>query len=164
MQSFKFKFTEANTRKMDTKFACKNPHFDFHAGQLTRDIVFQKSRHSKTIHTLLMTRVVLIFPRVDEIRTAHWVNSKNSREPPSEQTISKVLSLSAHTKHLIIRNQNYQKCLIFSLYVTNNQNLYIRRPHTRATGLRQYSQIYQFTKKAIDELWVIIDQYQFYQY
>ena len=46
------KFTEANTRKMDTKFACKNPHFDFHAGQFTRDIVFQKSRHGKAIHAL----------------------------------------------------------------------------------------------------------------
>ena len=34
------KFTEANTRKNDTKFACKNPHFDLHAGQFTRDIVF----------------------------------------------------------------------------------------------------------------------------
>ena len=36
------KITEANTRKLDTKFACKNPLFDFHAGQFTRDIVFQK--------------------------------------------------------------------------------------------------------------------------
>ena len=44
------KFTEANTRKIDTKFACKNPHFDFHAGQFTRDIIFQKSRHAKAIH------------------------------------------------------------------------------------------------------------------
>ena len=41
------KFTEANTRKMDAKFACKNPHFDFHAGQFTRD---KKSRHAKAIH------------------------------------------------------------------------------------------------------------------
>ena len=57
---------------MDTKFACKNPHFDFHAGQFTRDIVFQKSRHAKAIHALYMTRVALIFPRVDEIGTAHW--------------------------------------------------------------------------------------------
>ena len=30
MQSLK-KFTEANTRNMDTQFACKNLHFDFHA-------------------------------------------------------------------------------------------------------------------------------------
>ena len=44
MQSFK-KITEANTKKMDTKFACKNPHFDFHAGQFTRDTVIQESRH-----------------------------------------------------------------------------------------------------------------------
>ena len=29
------KFTEANTRKMDKKFACKNRNFDFHAGQLS---------------------------------------------------------------------------------------------------------------------------------
>ena len=45
-------FTEANTKKMDTKFACKNPHFDFHAGQFTRDIVFQKFRYAKAIHML----------------------------------------------------------------------------------------------------------------
>ena len=81
------KFTEANTRKMDTKFACKNPHFDFHAGQFTRDIVFQKSRHAlicghaKAIHALKMTRVALICPRVAEIEAAHWGNSKNSWEP-----------------------------------------------------------------------------------
>ena len=80
MQSFKI--TEANTRKMDTKFACKNPHFDFHEEQFTRDIVFQKSRHAKAIHALKMTRVVLIFPRVDEIGTAHWENTKNSMQPP----------------------------------------------------------------------------------
>ena len=46
------KFTEANTRILDTKFACKNPHFNFHAGQFTRDIVIQKSRHAKAIHAL----------------------------------------------------------------------------------------------------------------
>ena len=46
------KYTEANTRKMDTKFAYKTPHFNFHAGQFTRDIVFQKSRHAKAIHAL----------------------------------------------------------------------------------------------------------------
>ena len=34
------KITEANTRKMDKKFGCKNPHFDFHAGQFTQDIAF----------------------------------------------------------------------------------------------------------------------------
>ena len=57
---------------MDTKFACKNPDFDFHAGQFTRDIAFQKSRHAKAIHALKMTRVALISLRVDEIGTAHW--------------------------------------------------------------------------------------------
>ena len=57
---------------MDTNFACKNPHFDFYAGQFTRDIVFQKSRHAKAIHTLKMMRVALIFPRLDEVVTAYW--------------------------------------------------------------------------------------------
>ena len=57
--------------KHEKKSASKNPHFDFHAGQFTRDIVFQKSRHAKAIHALKMTRVALIFPRVDEIGTAH---------------------------------------------------------------------------------------------
>ena len=61
---------------MDTNFARKNPHFDFYAEQLTRDIVFQKSRLAKTIHDLKMMRVALIFPRVDEIGTAHWVKLK----------------------------------------------------------------------------------------
>ena len=65
------KFTEANTRKMDANFACKNPHFDFYAGQFTRDIVFQKSHHAKAIHALKMMRGALIFPRVDEIGTAY---------------------------------------------------------------------------------------------
>ena len=46
------KISEAITKKMDTKFACKNLHFDFHAVQFTRDIVFQKSRHAKAIHAL----------------------------------------------------------------------------------------------------------------
>ena len=77
MQSFK-----KMTNHMDTNFVCKNLHFDFHAGQFTRDIVFQKSRHAKAIHALKMTRVALIFPRADEIGTAHWGNSKNTREPP----------------------------------------------------------------------------------
>ena len=36
---------------MDTKFACKNPHFDFHVGQFKRDIVYQKSRNAKALHT-----------------------------------------------------------------------------------------------------------------
>ena len=66
------KFTEANTRKMDTNFAGENPHFNFYAGQLTRDNVFQKSRYAKDIHALKMMRVALIFPRVDEIGTAYW--------------------------------------------------------------------------------------------
>ena len=57
---------------MDTNFACKNPHFDFYAGQFTCDIVFQKSRHAKAIHDLKMMRVALISPRVDEIGTAYW--------------------------------------------------------------------------------------------
>ena len=69
MQSFK-KITEANTRKMDTNFACKNPHFDFHVGQFTRDIVFQKIP-SREGHTCSRTRVALIFPCVDEIGKAH---------------------------------------------------------------------------------------------
>ena len=77
---------------MDTNFACKNPHFDFYAGQLTRDIVFQKSCHAKTIHDLKMIRVALIFPRVDEIGTAHWGKLKNTREPPSVSKYSIQLS------------------------------------------------------------------------
>ena len=56
---------------MDTKFACKNPHFDFHVRQFTGDIVLQKSHHTKAIHALRMTRVALIFPPVDEIGAAH---------------------------------------------------------------------------------------------
>ena len=52
---------------MDTKFARKNPHFDFHAGQLMRDIVIPKFRHAKAIHALKMTRVAL---------TAHWGKTK----------------------------------------------------------------------------------------
>ena len=55
---------------MDTNFACENPHFDFYAGQFTRDIVFQKSHHAKDIHAPKMMRVALIFLRVDEIGTA----------------------------------------------------------------------------------------------
>ena len=57
---------------MDTNFAYKNLHFDFYAGQFTRDIVFQKSRHAKAIHALKMMRVALIFPCVDEIGTGYW--------------------------------------------------------------------------------------------
>ena len=49
------KIREANTRKMDTKFVRKNLHFNFHTGQFTHDIVFQKSRHAKAIHALKMT-------------------------------------------------------------------------------------------------------------
>ena len=57
---------------MDTKFACKSPDFDFHVGQFTRDIAFQKSHHASAIHALKMTRVARIFPGVDENGTAHW--------------------------------------------------------------------------------------------
>ena len=55
--------------------------------------------------------------------------------------LSKVLSFPAHTKKLIIRDQNYQTCLIFGLHATNDQNRQKDRPHTRATGLSQWSRM-----------------------
>ena len=76
------KFTEANTRKMDTKFECKNPHFDFHAGQFTRDTVFQKSRHAKAMHALQTMRVHAYFHAWMKLGQLTGENSKNSREPP----------------------------------------------------------------------------------
>ena len=44
---------ESTISRYIVKLSGKNPHFDFHAGQFTRDIVFQKSRHAKAIHTVI---------------------------------------------------------------------------------------------------------------
>ena len=61
------KITGANARKIDKKFACKNPHFDFHAGHCT-----SKTRHAKAAYVLKITHVALVFPRVDKIGKARW--------------------------------------------------------------------------------------------
>ena len=68
------------TREKWTNFASKNPHLDFYAGQFTCDIVFRKSRHAKSIHDLKMMGVALIFPRVDEVGSAHWGKLKKYQE------------------------------------------------------------------------------------
>ena len=62
------KFTEANARKMDKKFGCKNTYFDFHAGKFPRDIVLKQSRYAKATYALKITRAALIYSHVDKNR------------------------------------------------------------------------------------------------
>ena len=59
------KSTEANARKMEKRFACIYPHFDFHAEQCTFKIPLREGL------TRRITRVALIFQRVDKVGKAY---------------------------------------------------------------------------------------------